>query len=348
MAVSKSDFENLKKELDELKDKQLTKKVLPAKSPKVYKQSDGSFINFAAIINNYFRIANVPDSQRSLILLTYLSVDDYERVTQVYSAKDLEKEEFSKVVSLINGILCENITRPTAVSKLMKLKQNDMKMSDFLKKIEYYGSIGFPEPSMQEAKQRCMLSSLQSNCRSKILSYEIHCFIDSETQAKNAEPDFTLVSRKALELDQILTDKNNSDDEIDEKSPSTSIFNVQNSKVNYKTETRRCFNCGIQGHLKATCRKKPMQNYNNQKRNSWYKNNNGKDYSYRHKNDNNYSNPSFKQNQQSSYRNKDHLSQNSDNSGKPVSFVSTYFDQDQPEDLNSKSLQQEGTQDLLL
>ena len=224
MAVSKSDFENLKKELDELKDKQLTKKILPAKSPKVYKQSDGSFINFAAIINNYFRIANVPDSQRSLILLTYLSVDDYERVTQVYSAKDLEKEEFSKVVSLINGILCENITRPTAVSKLMKLKQNDMKMSDFLKKIEYYGSIGFPEPSMQEAKQRCMLSSLQSNCRSKILSYEIHCFIDSETQAKNAEPDFTLVSRKALELDQILTDKNNSDDKIDEKSPSTSIF----------------------------------------------------------------------------------------------------------------------------
>ena len=64
-----------------------------------------------------------------------------------------------------------------------------------------------------------------------------------------------VVSRKALELDQILTDKNNSDDEIDEKSPAASIFNVQNPKMNYKNETRRCFNCGIQGHLKATCRK---------------------------------------------------------------------------------------------
>ena len=260
MAVSKTDIENLKKELDELKDKQFLKKALPAKSPKVYKQSDGSFINYAATLRNYFRIANVPDAQRSLIMLTYLSVDDYERVNQVYAAKDLEKEDFSKVVNLINGILCENITRPTAVSKLMKLKQNGIKMSEFLKQIEYYGSIGFPEPEMETAKRRCMLSSLQSNCRSKILAYEIHCFIDSETKAKNAEPDFTVVSRKALELDQILTDKNNSDDEIDEKSPSASIFNVQNSKMNYKNETRKCFNCGIQGHLKATCRKKPMQN----------------------------------------------------------------------------------------
>ena len=50
---------------------------------------------------------------------------------------------------------------------------------------------------------------------------------------------------------------------------------------------------------------------------------------------------SYRQNQQSSYRNKE-------NTGKPVSFVSTYFDQDQPEDLNSKSLQQEESQELLL
>ena len=348
MAVSKNDFENLKKELDELKDKQFMKKFLPAKSPKIYKQSDGSFINYAATLRNYFRIANVPDEQRSLIMLTYLSVDDYERVNQVYAAKDLEKEDFSKVVNLINGILCENITRPTAVSKLMKLKQSDMKMSDFLKQIEYYGSIGFPEPEMETAKHRCMLSSLQSNCRSKILAYEIHCFIESETHTKNAEPDFTVVSRKALELDQILTDKNNSDDEIEEKSPSASIFNVQNSKMKYKNETRRCFNCGIQGHLKATCRKKPMQNYNGQNRNFWHKNNNDKNISYRHQNDKNYGNSSYRQNQQSSYRNKDNLSQNSENTGKPVSFVSTYFDQDQPEDLNSKSLQQEESQELLL
>ena len=348
MAVSKADFDNLKKEFDELKDKQITKRVMPAKSPKVYKQSEGSFINYAATLQNYFRVAQVPESQRSLIMLTYLTVDDYERVNQIYKAKELEKEDFSKVVNLINGILCENITRPTAVSKLMKLKQNNLKMSDFLKQIEYYGSIGFPEPNMKEAKQRCMLSSLQSNCRSKILAYEIHSFIDSETQTKNAEPDFTVVSRKALELDQILTDKNNSDDEIDEKSPSASIFNVQNPKMNYKNETRRCFNCGIQGHLKATCRKKTMQNYNGQKRNYWYKNNNGKDNTYAHQNDKNYGNSSYRQNQQSSYRNKDHLRQNSENTGKPVSFVNTYFDQDQPEDLNSKSLQQEDSQDLLL
>ena len=50
MSVSKADFEDLKKELDQLKDRQFITKTLPAKSPKVYKQSDGSFINYAATL----------------------------------------------------------------------------------------------------------------------------------------------------------------------------------------------------------------------------------------------------------------------------------------------------------
>ena len=36
--------------------------------------------------------------------------------------------------------------------------------------------------------------------------------------------DFTVVSQKALELGQILTNENTSDDEIDEKSTSTSFI----------------------------------------------------------------------------------------------------------------------------
>jgi hypothetical protein len=76
-------------------------------------------------------------------------------------------------VENISGLINENLTRAGACSKLMKLNQGESSMSEFLKKLEHYGAIGFPEDSMTTAKARCMASSLQANCRSKILAYEI-------------------------------------------------------------------------------------------------------------------------------------------------------------------------------
>ena len=156
-----------------------------------------------------------------------------------------------------------------------------MSMSDFLKKLEHYGKLAFPEATMIDAKLRCLSSSLQANCRSKILAYEIHNFIQEKT-TDSTQPDFSEISLKAIELDQILGDKEDySDGELDEKSPSASIFNVKNKRMFPKKETRKCYNCGIAGHLKATCCKNRNNSQNNksgktnnfQKKNSYYRRN---------------------------------------------------------------------------
>ena len=126
------------------------------------------------------------------------------------------------------------------------------------------------------------------------------------------------------------------------------FFNVQSSKMNYKNETRRCFNCGIQGHLKATCRKKPMQNYNGHKGNFWNKSNNGKSNSPRQQYDTGYRKSSYSRNQQSSSRINDQDNQNSIDKGNPVSYVNTNIDNDQEKTLNYEGLHNEEPQDLLL
>ena len=67
-----------------------------------------------------------------------------------------------------------------------------------------------------------MTSSLQANCRSKILAYEIHNFIQ-EKSTETTEPDFSEISLKAIELDQILGDKEEySDGELESKMPTAS------------------------------------------------------------------------------------------------------------------------------
>ena len=72
-----------------------------------------------------------------------------------------------------------------------------------------------------------------------------------------------------MELDQILGDKNDfSDGEIEEKSPTASIFNVKNKQRYAKKETRKCYNCGITGHLKATCWRKGNSSQQNNRQQS--------------------------------------------------------------------------------
>ena len=326
MAATKEDLDALKEEVKRLKSHKMK---LPAKAPGVYKKAEGDFSAYSDILLNYFRLLNVPPEERSKLLMTYLSPEDHEAVVQVYPAEKLGAEPFETAVERISHVLSENITRATACSKLMKQKQGNLTMSDYLKRLEHYGKIAFPEAKMKEAKLRVMTSSLQANCRSKILAYEIHNFIKTNT-TETTEPDFSEISLKALELDQILGHKDNdSDGELEAKSPTASIFNVKNPAGNSREETRKCFKCGIKGHLQATCRRKGMgSNYKFNKGNfsGGKQINNNNRYNYRN-------NSGFRQNKQNRKPN------SYPGSNEKVQFLDTTELKEL--DLNSKSLQRE-------
>ena len=278
--------EDLKKLEKEIKDLKISRK-LPAKPPGIFKKTDGNFSSFAEILVNYFQVMCVPTDERPKLLLTYLSPEDYEAVTQIYPSQKLGNEKWEVVVEKVSKILSENITRPVACAKLMKLKQGKMTMSDFIKKLEHYGTLAFPEAKMKDAKLRVMTSSLQANCRSKILAYETHNFIQ-EKSTETTEPDFSEISLKAIELDQILGDKEDySDGELESKMPTASVFNIKNKPTtsSKKVETRSCYNCGIKGHLKATCWRKSNSNQRSSTRNNARTNNFQKKYN---NNDRNY------------------------------------------------------------
>ena len=225
-------IEDLAKDIDDLKQKRFK---LPAKAPAIYKQSDGNFKLYADNLENYFDILNVGDDERSRLLLTFLSNEDYQTITRVYPAKILATEKYSIVAEKLSHLLSDNISSAHALSKLTKLKQNNMSMIDFVKKLEHLGQIAFPEDDMKDAKERCLIHSLQNNCRSKVLAYEIYSFVKS---AKPGEKkDFSEVTLKCLELDQVLGKNENDSDEgltMDEKI--ASVFNVSKNQGMLETQ----------------------------------------------------------------------------------------------------------------
>ena len=260
-------IEELEKDINDLKQKRFK---LPAKPPAIYKRSDGNFQLYADNLENYFDVLNVGDDERSRLLLTFLSNEDYQTITRVYPAKKLATEKYSVVAEKLSHLLSDNISSAHALSKLIKLKQNNMNMIDFIKKLEHLAQIAFPEDDMKDAKERCLIHTLQNNCRSKVLAYEIYTFVKSAKP--NEKKDFSEVTLKCLELDQVLgKDENDSDEDFKTEEKMASILNVSKEQKPPQN-TSRCFRCGEIGHFKKSCTSN-LTNVNNSFNNN-EKNNN--------------------------------------------------------------------------
>ena len=258
---------------EDVKNLSVHKRKLPAKPPPIYKRSEGNFLNYAQSLNNYFRIMSVDQDERSKLLLTYLGLDDYEAVTRIYPAEKLGGEPYNEAAEKIAGILEENISEAGSMAKLMSCKQNDMSMTKFLKKLENYAHKAFPEEKLKDARQKCLMSAIQANCRSKVLAYEIYNFI------KEKEPNYNEVALKCIELEAILGhDRENYDANFEEKEKEISILQINENPVsqpNNDKTTRRCHICNSDDHLKAACpRTNRSPTYNTSYRNNFNGNKN--------------------------------------------------------------------------
>ena len=277
---------------EDLKKLKLKQHKLPARSPTVYKKSDGTFQAYAENLKNYFCVMSVPEEERSKLLLTFLNSDDFQTVTRVYSAEVLGAEEYGTVAERISHVLTQNISTAGACAKMMCIKQGDMSMQEFIKKLERLASIAFPEANMKAARDRCLISSLQANCRSKVLAYEIHNFIKSKT----VPPEFNEVALKVSELDTILAEGSRSDDELNERHPiNASVLQTKQDepdKTGAAVNQRRCYTCDSTEHLKVNCPK-------NQARNRNFSNQTPR---YNYNNNNTTGQPHYRPNYQAQYR----------------------------------------------
>ena len=238
-AETKAKIVGLEKEIETLKSRRIR---LPAVSPGIYKASDNiSFANFANNLDNYMRVMKVPTDQRSNVLLTFLSSKDYNNIVRIYVAKKLGSEKYEDVVQKISYVLNGNLSSSTALSRMLALKQRTTPIRDFISHLEALSMIAFPEANMKEARERCLISSIQAGCRSKVLAYEIHNFCKSKMPA----PDFSEVCLKIMELDTILAGDEN--EGFNEKNETfASILNVKNDK-------RLCYQCASENHIAAQC-----------------------------------------------------------------------------------------------
>ena len=241
MATPEEKIEALTNQLKELQEnvKLLSEKRLPAKCPPMFKKSDMNFRNFANNLRCYFQVMKVPDDQQTRLLLTFLDTDCFRAVTRIYPTDKIGTETFDTAVDQIAGILSERMSESVATCKMMRLKQGNTPMGDFITQIERLAEIAFPVQSSNEAKELCMISALISGSRSKILGYEITMF-KKRTKEALAWCDIAL---RAQELDLMLSP------EDDEEGHSSNVYRV-NSVRGY---IKRCYHCGSDNHLIAGC-----------------------------------------------------------------------------------------------
>ena len=246
---NKNKIVGLEKEVAELKKHKVK---LPARSPGIFKASDGiSFANFANNLDNYMRVMRVPEDQRSNVLLTFLSNKDYNNVVRIYDAKKLGSEKYEEAVEKIGYVLNENLSSATALSKMLSLKQGTTPIRDFISNLETLAIIALPEADMKQARERCLISSIQAGCRSKVLAYEIHNFCKS----KIPSPSFSEVALKVIELDAILGE--DEDEGLNGLNKEfASILQVKEEK-----SSKLCYECQSDQHFVAQCpqRKKKLQ-----------------------------------------------------------------------------------------
>ena len=274
MATVETNKVKIEKLEDDLKSLAINSKnkKLPAKIPGVYKREDGSFRKYALQVENYLKIMGVETENRSNVLLTFLSPEDFENVTRIYDFAQLKSDEFEKTVNHIAKVLDENLTEAASMAKLLNTKQGNMTMQQFLKKLEGYANQAFPESSMSEARERCLISALTTNCKSKALSFQIYTFVNSKLDG--SKPSFNEVAMKAIELSSILGAYDENDDEAD-RGTGISVFHVK-SDENPKN-IKRCHICMSDQHLKASCPQNTNKRTNGE-RNNYQNNSNKKDW----------------------------------------------------------------------
>ena len=256
IAEQKVNIDELNAELNRLK---ISKNKTPAKPPPVFDAKKFSFHTWAAFAKNYFERTSINSNDDVGLLLTYLNPTDYSAVCRVYKPETLVTENFDKAVDMISHIISDKVDRSKAVSKLLKQKQGNLSIQEFLNKLAEMAEIGFPEPDMEDAKQRCLTSALQANVRSKLLSYEIHRFLTDKPNIS-----FEELSLRVLELEQVLAGEESGDEELDRThhSRSLDVLNVtsQSQKQTTNNQVRKCFICQSPEHLKANCPQKPKHN----------------------------------------------------------------------------------------
>ena len=187
----------------------ISKNKTPAKPPPVFDAKKYSFHTWAAFAKNYFGRTSINSDDDVGLLLTYLNPADYSAVCRVYKPEDLVAAEFDRAVDMISHIISDKVDRSKAVSRLMKQKQGNLSIQEFLNKLAEMAEIGFPEPGMESAKQRCLTSALQANVRSKLLSYEIHRYLKDKPTLT-----FEDLSLRVLELEQVLAGEESGDEEL--------------------------------------------------------------------------------------------------------------------------------------
>ena len=266
IAEQKVSIDAINAELNRLK---ISKNKTPAKPPPVFDAKKFSFHTWAAFAKNYFDRTSINNDDDVGLLLTYLNPADYSAVCRVYKPDDLVKANFDQAVDMISHIISDKVDRSKAVSRLLKQKQGNLSIQEFLNKLAEMAEIGFPEPDMEDAKQRCLTSALQANVRSKLLSYEIHRFLKDKPNIT-----FEDLSLRVLELEQVLAGDDSGDEELEKthNSRSLDVFNVttQDQKQTTNKQVRKCFICQSPEHLKANCPQKPKfnnaTNYNSRQR----------------------------------------------------------------------------------
>jgi hypothetical protein len=220
-------------------------KVL-AKPPPVFDGKKQTFHTWASFAKNYFIRTGTDPSNYVGLLLTYLSPNDYSAVSRVYNMDDLAERPYDKAAEAISHIISDKVDQNKAVSRLMKLKQGNLSIQQFLDRLSEMAEIGFPEENMQSAKRRCLTSALQSNVRSKLLSYEIHRYM-----TENPNISFEDLSLKVLELEKVLAGENSEDEE----SGTLNILNVVEQGAE-TTQIKQCFVCKSTSHLRRNCPQK--------------------------------------------------------------------------------------------
>jgi hypothetical protein len=249
LADNKAEIDKLTTELATMKTKldktaqSQSRRKLPARVPEIYKRSDLNFRNYVKNLACFFQIRNVPVEERSRLLLTFLDTESFMDVTRIYPADTLATEEFDTVVDKIAGIVSEQVSEAAATTKLMRLKQGGKTMGDFIRRLEYYAELSFPDKKAGQAKKLCMISALIAGCRSKVLSYEISMF---KKNSKDKELEWNEIVKRAVELDLLLSS------EEDDGGQKSHLFNIR-SNNNMQRRTKTCFGCGSPYHLISDC-----------------------------------------------------------------------------------------------